>query len=165
MRQKRLKLSAVLLLGLGLTGLQAQESVPATGGNASGSGGSASYSIGQMVYTTNTGTNGSVAQGVQQPYEISVITGIEEAKGISLNCSAYPNPTIEFITLKVDASATLSIQLLSYQLYDISGKLLENKKIEGNETSIVMSNLVPASYFVKVIQGNKEVKTFKIIKN
>ncbi len=164
MRHKKLKLSTLLLLGLGLIG-QAQETVPATGGNASGSGGSASYSIGQMVYTTNTGTNGSVAQGVQQPYEISVITGIEEAKGISLNCSAYPNPTIEFITLKVDASATLSIQLLSYQLYDISGKLLENKKIEGNETSIVMSNLVPASYFVKVIQGNKEVKTFKIIKN
>ena len=109
MRHKKLKLSTLLLLGLGLIG-QAQETVPATGGNASGSGGSASYSIGQMVYTTNTGTNGSVAQGVQQPYEISVITGIEEAKGISLNCSAYPNPTIEFITLKVDASATLSIR-------------------------------------------------------
>jgi hypothetical protein len=28
-----------------------------------------------------------------------------------------------------------------------------------------MGNLVPANYFVKVIQGNKEVKTFKIIKN
>ena len=45
MRHKRLKLSAVLLLGLGLTGLQAQTSVNATGGNASGSGGSASYSV------------------------------------------------------------------------------------------------------------------------
>jgi len=49
MRHKRLKLSAVLLLGLGLTGLQAQESVNATGGNASGSGGSVSYSVGQVV--------------------------------------------------------------------------------------------------------------------
>ena len=27
-----------------------------------------------------------------------------------------------------------------------------------------MGNLVPATYFVKVMQGNKEVKTFKIIK-
>ena len=83
MRHKKLKLSAVLLLGLGLTGLQAQESVNATGGNASGSGGSASYSVGQVVYTNNTGTSGSVAQGVQQPFEISVVTGIEEAKGIN----------------------------------------------------------------------------------
>ncbi|MGI6479933.1 MAG: T9SS type A sorting domain-containing protein [Salinivirgaceae bacterium] len=47
----------------------------------------------------------------------------------------------------------------------MNGKLLLNEKITGNQTSIVMSNLVPATYFVKVIQGSKEVKTFKIIKN
>ena len=165
MKYKKLKFSAVLLLGLGLTGLQAQESVNATGGNASGSGGSASYSVGQVVYTTNIGTNGSVAQGVQQPYEISVVTGLEEAKGINLTVSAYPNPTTDYLTLEVDASTTLSIQSMAYQLYDMQGKLLQNEKITSNQASIVMSNLVPATYFVKVIQGNKEVKTFKIIKN
>ena len=165
MRHKKLKLSAVLLLGLGLTGLQAQTSVNATGGNASGSGGSASYSLGLVVYTTNIGANGSVAQGVQQPFEISVVTAIEEAKGINLSVTAYPNPTTDFLQLKVDASTTLSIQSMSYQLYDMNGKLLQSEKITGNQTSIVMSNLVPANYFVKVIQANKEVKTFKIIKN
>ena len=164
MRHKKLKLSVVLLLGLGLTGLQAQENVNATGGNALGSGGSSSYSVGQLVYTTNTGTNGSVAQGVQQPYEISVVTGLEEAKGINLSVSAYPNPTTDYLTLSIDASTTLSIQSMSYQLYDMNGKLLQNEKISGSQTSIVMSNLVPATYFVKVVQGNKEVKTFKIIK-
>ena len=101
MRHKKLKLSAVLLLGLGLTGLQAQNAVPATGGNASGSGGTVAYSVGQVVYTTNTATNGSVAQGVQQPFEISVVTGLEEAKGINLALSAYPNPTTDFLNLKV----------------------------------------------------------------
>jgi hypothetical protein len=161
MRQKRLKLSAILLLGLGLTGLQAQEAISASGGNASGSGGTASYSVGQIVYTTNTGTNGSVAQGVQQPFEISVVTGLEEAKGINLSVSAYPNPTTDFLNLKVENYDNTN---LSYQLFDISGKLLETKNITGNQTSIVMSNLVPATYFVKVILGNKEVKTFKIIK-
>ncbi|MEJ5266144.1 MAG: hypothetical protein WHT29_12590, partial [Bacteroidales bacterium] len=104
MRHKKLKLSAIILLGLGLTGLQAQESVNATGGNAFGSGGSVSYSVGQVVYTTNSGTNGSVAQGVQQPYEISVVTGLEEAKGINLSVSAYPNPTTDYLTLRIDAS-------------------------------------------------------------
>ncbi len=165
MRHKKLKLSAVLLLGLGLIVLQAQESVNITGGNASGSGGSASYSVGQIVYTTNTGTNGTVAKGVQQPYEISVVTGLEEAKGINLSVIAYPNPTTDYLTLEVDSSTTLSIQSMSYQLYDIDGKLLQNEKITGTQTSIVMSNLGSATYFVKVVQGNKEVKTFKIIKN
>jgi hypothetical protein len=162
MRQKRLKLSAVLLLGFGLTGLQAQVSINATGGNAAGSGGSVNYSVGQVFYTTNTGTSGSVAQGVQQPYEISVVTGIEEAKGINLSVTAYPNPTTDYLTLRIDE---FDISNLSYQLYDMQGKLLQNEKIMDNQTSIVMSNLVPATYFIKVIQGNKEVKTFKIIKN
>lgn len=160
MRHKRIKLIAILLFGFGLTSLQAQESINAIGGDASGSGGSASYSVGQVVYTTSTGTNGSVAQGVQQPYEISVVTGIKEAKGINL--SVYPNPTTDYLALSIDE---FDISNLSYQMYDMNGKLLQNKKITGNQTSIVMSNLNTATYFLKVIHRNKEVKTFKIIKN
>lgn len=162
MRHKRLKLFVILLLGLGLTGLQAQTSVNASGGKASGSGGSVSHSVGQVVYTTNSGTNGSVIQGVQQPFEISVVTGLEEAKGITLLVTAYPNPTTDYLTLRIDK---FEISNLSYQLYDMNGRLLQNEKITGSQTSIVMSNLVPATYFVKVTQGNEEVKTFKIIKN
>jgi hypothetical protein len=162
MRHKQIKLSAVLLLVLGLTELQAQTSINATSGNASGSGGSASYSVGQVVYTTNTGTSGSVAQGVQQPYEISVVKANEKAKNINLLVSAYPNPTKDYLTLEVKE---FEISNLHFQLYDMNGKLLQSKKITGNQTSIVMSNLAPATYFVKVIQGNIEVKTFKINKN
>jgi hypothetical protein len=161
MRYKKLKLIAVSLLTIGLTGLQAQEAISASGGNASGSGGSASYTVGQMVYTTNNGTNGSVAQGVQQPYEISVVIAIEETNGITLQCLAYPNPTTEFIKLKVKS---YKVENLSYQLFDILGKLLETKNLEVEDTNIVLSNLVPATYFIKVIQGEKEIKTFKIIK-
>ncbi|HCX99957.1 MAG TPA: T9SS C-terminal target domain-containing protein [Bacteroidales bacterium] len=162
MKYKRLKLSAVLLLGLGLAGLQAQESVNATGGNALGNGGSASYSIGQVVYTTNTGTNGSVAQGVQQPYEISTVSGIEEAIGINLTITAYPNPTSDYLTLSINE---FDISNLSYQLFDMQGKLLLSTKITNEKTSIVMSNLIPAVYFVRVMEGIKNVKTFKIVKN
>ena len=165
MRHKRLKLSAVLLLGLGLTGLQAQESVNATGGNASGSGGSASYSVGQVVYQTHTGTNGSVSEGVQQPYEISVVTGIEEAKGINLSVTAYPNPTTDFLQLKVDASTTLSIRSLVYQLYDLNGSLLKTEKLHDIETKINMGGLPASTYLLRLLDDTKEVKTFKIIKN
>ena len=144
------------------TELQAQQSIVSSGVNASGSGGSVSYSVGQLVYTTNIGTNGSVAQGVQQPFEISVIIGIEDAKGISLTCVAYPNPTSGNLILKV---ADYDTENLMYQLFDLNGKLLESKKTENNETKISMENLSSAIYFLKIIQGNKEIKTFKIIKN
>ncbi len=162
MKHKKLKLSAVLLLGLGLTGLHAQEAIPASGGDASGSGGSVSYSVGQVVYTTNTGANGSVAQGVQQPYEISEVIGLEEAKGINLEYKVYPNPATDLLTLIIK---NYDSENLSYQLFDINGKLLENKKLTGNETTIMVEALVPAAYFLKVIDDQKELKTFKIIKN
>lgn len=161
MRYKKLKLSTVLLLGLGLTGLQAQESVNATGRNASGSGGSVSYSVGQVAYQTHTAANGSVSEGVQQPYEISVVTAIEEAKGINLSVSAYPNPTTDYLTLEVK---NFELSKLHYQLYDMNGKLLQSEKITGKRTSVVMNHLISASYFVKVFQARQEIKTFKIIK-
>jgi hypothetical protein len=69
MRHKKLKISTLLLLGLGLTGMQAQESVNATGGDASGSGGTFSYSFGQFACQSFFEGNSSVAQGVQHPFE------------------------------------------------------------------------------------------------
>jgi hypothetical protein len=161
MRIKRLKISAVILLGLGLTGLQAQESMNTTGGDASGSAGSLSYSVGQAVYQTHTSTSGSVAEGVQQPYEISVVLAKREAVGITLSVSAYPNPTTDNLTLSVEA---FELSNVSYQLFDINGRILQNGKIASELTSIAMGNLVSATYFIKVVKDNKEIKTFKIIK-
>ena len=162
MAHKALKISIVIVFVIGFTSLQAQSTNPASGGNASGSGGSVSYTIGQIVYTKNNGTNGSVAQGVQQPYEISVVTGIEEALGISLEIMVYPNPATDFVKLKIE---NYEVQNLRYQLYDINGSLLQDNKIVGKETNIVMSNYMSAAYFLKVTDKNKVVKTFKIIKN
>jgi hypothetical protein len=155
---KQLLLFPFMMLCIHLT---AQETIIPTGGNTSGSGASASYSVGQVVYINNKGTNGTVIQGVQQPYEISVITVTEEAKGINLSVTAYPNPTIDYLQLTVESE---QLKELSYQLFDMQGKLLKGEKITGKQTSIIISNLVPATYFVKVTQSNKELKTFKIIK-
>jgi len=166
MKKKKLIIIGMLFLGLGLSGLNAQEVITSGGGNASGNGGSASYSIGQVVYATNNGTNGSVAQGVQQPFEISIVTGIEEAKGITLQFLVYPNPTTGILILKI--AGETEIQFIA-SLYDMNGKLLENKKIDSNETSIDLSHFVHGTYFLKVVRTKKtlspeEIKTFKIIK-
>lgn len=157
-----MKLSVLLFIASGLTGVHAQQAITASGGEASGSEGTVSYSVGQVVYTTNIGANGSVAQGVEHPYEISVVTGLKEASGINLICSAYPNSTKGFLILKIEGN--LQPQYLA-SLYDLSGKLLKSIEVEANETSFDLSNLVIARYLLKVIQGNREVKIFKIIKN
>jgi hypothetical protein len=161
MQHGKVKLIIVLLLSLGLKGLQAQETIPATGGNATGSGGSVSYTLGQVVYTANTSNSGTISQGIQQPYEILVISAIEETKGISLNCKAYPNPTTDCLVLKIEGE--VQVQSIVY-LYDINGKLILSECVAGNEITISMNNLVSATYFLKVTQNNKEMETFKIIK-
>ena len=148
---------AFLLMGLG--GLHAQESSTAAGGEATGTGGTSSYSVGQVVYTTATGTNGSLAQGVQQPYEISVTIGIKETS-INLELSVYPNPTTDYLTLKVD-----DFETLNFQLIDLQGKIIANKKVTNATTIIKMEELAKALYFLNVTKNNKVVKSFKIIKN
>jgi hypothetical protein len=159
---KKLKISTLALLYLGLTGLNAQKAIPTSGGDAFGNGGSVSYSIGLVVFSTHTGAPGSVAEGVQQPYEISTVTGIDDVTGINLCVKAYPNPATDYLILIVDE---LDLSGLAYQLFDISGRLLQNEKIMDRETKIDMSNLSAATYFMKILISKNEIKNIKIIKN
>ena len=154
----------ILLLATGLlwAGLvQAQESANASGGDATGSGGTVAYSIGQVVYTTNTGSSGSVAQGVQHAYEIFTV-GIEESE-LNISLLVFPNPTANNLTLQI---SDYSNEKLSYQLFDIQGKLLSNGQVTAQQTQINTANLPPATYFINVVnQECKTIQSLKIIKN
>ena len=143
--------------------VQAQTShqvLSATGGDASGSGGTVAYSVGQIAYTTSTGTTGSVAQGVEQAYEISSV-GIKET-ALNISLSVFPNPTSDFLTLKVE---DYNNEALSYNLLDEQGKLVLNEQIITQDTQVAMSTLARGAYFINIVQANKKIQTFKIIKN
>ncbi len=153
----------LLSLAFSISTSHAQQALDATGGEALGSGGSASYSVGQMFYNTLKGSNEySVAEGVQQPFEISIVTGIDDASGIMLECSVYPNPTRNMLTLKVENYLS---ERLIYQLFNMSGELLESKKLTGDKTAISMAGYVRATYFLRIVDDQKKIKVFKIIKN
>jgi hypothetical protein len=159
MKHSKLKISLILLFGIVQTGLQAQEALPASGGNSSGTGGTVSYTVGQSVYTTATGTGGEVIQGVQQPFEISVETGIEQT-GINLECVIYPNPVTDYLILKIDDD----YKELSYQLFDTKGQMITNGKVSVTETKIETDNLTQGNYLLRIVENDKAIKTFKIIK-
>lgn len=146
---------------LSFTTLQAQSTTNAAGGTATGSGGSVTYSVGQLVWHMLPGSTGTVLQGVQQPYEISVVTSIENTEHISLVCTVYPNPTRGFIKLIVESE---HYKGLRFQLYDINGTVLQDKPIQDRETEITMDNLFSSVYFLRVIRDNREIKVFKIVK-
>ena len=136
-----------------------QEIVTTAGGEATGSG-TVSYSIGQVVYSNTTGSNGSVSQGVQQAYEI--VDAIGEAVEINLELSAYPNPTNSALTLNI---GNYNNQNLSYRLCDMQGKLLDSKKVIHSSTEIGMQDLPASTYLLNIVDNESLIKTFRIIKN
>lgn len=167
MQFKNLVLAMLLIFSLSLSSLFAQESINASGGIASGSEGTVSYSAGQVFHKTHNGSTGSVSEGVQQAYEILLVTSNERANNLSLSVAIYPNPVADYLQLKV---AEMDYISLHFQLYDISGKLLKQQEITDNLTYIDMRALNPGSYFIKISEMKQEnaplpLKTFKLIKN
>jgi len=138
-----------------------QETIPASGGDATGSGGTSSYSVGQLVYTTNTSSNGSVTQGVQQSIELFNLSN-PELTALTLTAVTYPNPTTDYVVLALTNSTLTD---LSYALYDLQGRLVHKGKVNEDTTQIPMQHLESAVYLLKVNQNNQELKSFKIIKN
>lgn len=158
---KKSKAITLFLFLFALSKINAQQSTNATGNNASGSGGSVSYSVGQISYSSLNSANGVINEGVQQPYEFLTL-GTGAIKGISLSYSVYPNPTNSTINLKVE---NRNLDKLSYHLYDNNGRLLLNKKITSIENVIPMGDFESAVYFIKIIENSEELQTIKIIKN
>lgn len=152
----------IILLLLFPVELFAQQGLNSGGGTTSGSGGSSSFSIGQMMYHYFSGTSGSVAHGVQQPFEFTVISGVDEPYGISLSLSVYPNPTTDLIKLKVN---DFTLPRMAYQLFDLTGKLIESQIIVEQEIEIFMGNLPSGIYILRVLDGRSELKSFRIVKH
>jgi hypothetical protein len=161
---KRNQQTFLLLFVTGLlyaTSGYSQESIVVAGGSATGTGGSSSYSIGQIAYTSLPGSAGYVSQGVQQAYEIATL-GNDEFTEIKLLMTAYPNPTIDILNLVVTDNKWDD---LSCNLFDINGKIVaKNLKITSSETAVSMQELNQGIYFLVVSTSNKTIKTFKIIK-
>ncbi len=167
------RLISVSISLISITIVSAQEGIPASGGDVEGSGGTVSYTVGYIGNTTQKGNNGTVSAGLQQPYEISVVTGFQEISGISLTYSVQPNPVSDILTLKINSDfiedAKNEAYPLKYSLFDEQGKLILSGKTANNETDISMKGLAPSIYILEVTQiitiKTTAIKTFRIIKN
>jgi hypothetical protein len=54
---------------------------------------------------------------------------------------------------------------LTYQLFDLNGKLLNNGILTSKQTEINTSTLSSATYFIHIMnQENQKIQSYKIIK-
>jgi hypothetical protein len=147
-----------ILIILNIT-THAQESLNGAGGDANGGNGKVSYSIGQTVYSAYSDSSGSAAQGVQQPYEITVTLDAANID-INLEMNIYPNPTIKDLNLIIEGHSNN----FSFEIYDLNGEILKSQNIKTDNTVIKMEGLANAVYFLNIKQNNETVKIFKVIK-
>jgi hypothetical protein len=157
MTQKKILISVALL---GVLQANAQEAGVISGGNLTGINGNVSYTVGQVIYATNIGTTGFIAQGVQQSFEIQTVLGMDNFN-INLQMTVYPNPTVNFLSLEVK---NYNFENLQYQLFDLNGRLITDEKIVSETTTFSIEQYPSAIYLLKVINNKKELKIFKIIK-
>ena len=141
--------------------LNAQEIVTTSGLNASGAGGTISYSVGQVSVAQNTGTEGSVLEGVQQPYVIDPTVGLD-ISNIDLKLATYPNPTSDQIIL---TAQDLDLENHSYQLLSIEGKVLASKTSIGSTNKISLQSFPANTYLLNIYKDQVIIKSYRIIKN
>lgn len=147
--------------GIGAQGLYAQKTVGPAGGNATGGGASVSYTIGQIDYVVNYGQSFSSWLGVQQPYEISEIVGLDQDR-FDLDCKVYPNPATDHLIFEIEGAG---LEKFSYQILALNGTLILSGEVETLRTVISVEDLALGVYLLRLTQGRATIKTFKIIKS
>lgn len=139
--------------------LSAQEAIVPVGGNMGN--GQVSYTVGQIDYSSKSGSNGSMNEGVQQPYEFYIV-GQSEYRSISMEMSVFPNPTQSELFLSIKE---ISLNNLKFKLISSEGKLILDETIHSNKTSIDIQNEASGTYLLSVYTDDKILQTFRLIKN
>jgi len=154
------QLLMAILFAIALCGFSQQASVT-SGKDISNANGSISFSIGQPNYEVKNSSQGVANEGVQQPFEILVLSIIDSSED-SLSMTLYPNPSTDFITL---SSKNENLEELSFALIDNSGKIILNDQKVNSENEKINIKALPSNmYFLIISKLNKKSKTFKFLK-
>lgn len=151
------KLTICLLLFSG--NFVAQNSINSAGGDASSIDGSISYTIGQVDFSNYSNASGEINLGVQQPFEILLLSTHEYAQ--KWNVDVFPNPTADKVFVRMEEHTFGKIK---YELFDASGRLLLSGGVEETVQVIQMDNFSPATYLLKLSSDQSVLKTFRLVK-
>lgn len=158
------KVIVILALITACFGLKAQATFSTVGGDAVSGSAKLSYTAGQVAtqpaktrVTNAERLSARLTEGVQQAYSVEELK-IEGATPIAADIKIYPNPTTDNITVRVAGEV-----LLSYILYDASGRKLKDGKLQNGETAIDMSDYAAGSYILRV-KGKASENGYRITK-
>lgn len=163
MRHKRLKLSAILLLGLGLTGLQAQtmcvkESSGTESHYALSNIRKITFGAGNLTVTkTDNSTWVCTLNSLQCLSFADNTTGVQATHSETEILHVYPNPVKDLLIIDVPGVGT--IQLLS-----IDGKVLQSRQVNLAGITTLATGQLPEGIYICRYSNGTLIKTVKIIK-
>jgi hypothetical protein len=161
MKKTGLFLPVVLfLLFSGLT-TNAQNSNTATSGSVGGPAEMRSGTSNEASNMTGAGTECLIIKIVEHTYEITAIAGRND-HDINIEPVSNSHLKMDSLTLRVD---NYDPEFLSYRVFDYMGNLQCSDSIRGFETKIPAQDVPAGEYYLKVMYGKRELKTFKVIKN
>jgi hypothetical protein len=140
----------------------AQQGPVAAGTSTAGAGGSISYSIGQIDYIAPTGSGGNSNEGLQQPYELFVVSTSLKEKDNLISVNVFPNPVSNSVSIDYKNS---NFQGHSYRLTDVNGKIISENKIIETQSKIDVAELNSGVYFILISDSFSPIKTYKLIKH
>jgi hypothetical protein len=149
----------IVILFLAGSVVSAQQVVSTNGDSRSAAGYEVSWTVGETVIETLIGSSNTLTQGFHQTK--LTITAVSELLFPGLEIKVFPNPTQEFITIHFSEYVENS----RYSLYDLKGRLLENKLISSADTEINMKKYASGQYILKLTDKSKQpIQTFQIVK-
>ena len=97
--------------------------------------------------------------GSQSITRFLIVDGIEEVEldetisEIGTHISIYPNPNSGIFTLKIDSDKDFNIDIINYEIVDITGKVIKFGRINLSEDEHIINaqNLNAGLYFLKII--------------
>ncbi|MBU0764776.1 MAG: T9SS type A sorting domain-containing protein [Bacteroidetes bacterium] len=138
------------------------EVVAASGDYNEGSGVTISWTLGEIMTETYSGTDINLTQGFQQ--SSYSITSVEEYLPEALSVTVYPNPATDKVFMNIRGSETTRIKV---ELFDLQGKTIHSQVFD-NIPQIIEMNLTPyanSAYLLKITDtGSTKCNTYKIQK-
>ena len=111
-----------------------------------------SFTVGEVVTASAINSSVHLTQGFQQA-EPEDFVGIVQLDNTSVKAVVFPNPTIKELKINSDL-AKEGINTLSYQILDLTGKLVLQGTINSNNSKINVDNLAAAAYMLKLSSSN-----------
>lgn len=155
-------ISGILFFLLLSFSLNAQlQVISSAGDHAKSSNGSISWTLGEVVTATHSGSGVLLTQGFQQS-NLEITTAVEEPQNLEIQIRAYPNPVQNRLTVEIQHREDVP---LSLQLYDINGKLLKSRQIKTSRQNLNLEEYAQGQYILQVRSGQDLMKSFQIVKH